>query len=98
MEVDGKVLHCGIGWSIPDELYMPEFEGHPASVLVVISERIGELYPEGYGEGWEGFVCNLQICHDEAERDAFMESFLSEMWQFAQKWHMTWPEDVPRPD
>jgi len=91
---DGKVLRCGLGQSIPDDLYSDTMEGRGPIALRHDFPTIKALFHYD-----DEALIQLQACHDNnLQGPSFLEGFLGAAWGFAEDYHLTWPEDVPRPD
>lgn len=87
MEEGGKQLRCGIGHSIPDELYNPDLEGKTAQTLLEWSASIESLLPPS-----KAVLMDIQHAHDKAKD---LSDFEIAMHDVADKYGLTWtPADT----
>lgn len=87
MEEGGKQLRCGIGYSIPDELYNPDFEGKTMLTLFDWSSSIESLLPTE-----RHVVAAIQHAHDDSKD---LSDFEIAMHDVADKYDLTWtPADA----
>lgn len=87
MEEGGKQLRCGIGYSIPDELYNPDFEGKTVQTLFDWSPSIESLLPLE-----RHIVVAIQHAHDDSYD---LTHFEIAMHDVADKHGLTWtPADA----
>lgn len=99
----GKTLKCGIGFSIPDDLYDEKMEGGGIGELCEPGETLADLFPVDQIRA----LTDIQLCHDDPVmrdryalhgRDTFIEGFLGRAWAVCVKRELSWPDDVPMPD
>jgi hypothetical protein len=109
---DGSMRKCGIGQSIPDDVYSEDIEGIGIANLITDGNDFGEYRDVEHLFRSDLNVADLdliQTIHDAAARKdsykpghpsyaPFMEEFLAESWAFARRHSLTWPSDVPQPD
>lgn len=87
MEEGGKQLRCGIGHSIPDELYNLDFEGKAVRALLDWSASIESLFPTA-----KAVLARIQYAHDRA---GDLSDFETAMHDIANAYGLTWtPADV----
>lgn len=87
MEEGGKQLRCGIGYSIPDELYNLDFEGKTVMSLLSWSASIESLLPTA-----KAVLADIQNAHDTA---IDLSDFEIAMRDVADVYGLTWaPADA----
>ena len=85
---------CGIGHSIPDEVYSPAFEGHSITNLLDEGERtkpMDDLFLQEYQ-----FCIEIQRVHDGMNENprTFIPEFMARMTELANKHNLRIPSIV----
>jgi hypothetical protein len=81
-------LKCGVGHSIPDELYKPEMEGKTSSGLILNYMLISELFEKVN----EHLLTEIQVCHDHDLLGETSQRFEIRMKQIAKEYGVNYTE------
>jgi hypothetical protein len=69
-------LKCNLGWLIPENDYIPEFEENSDNGMLLIDSKVGKYFlSKGYSEEDFDFLWELQEIHDGVNVDEWELAF-----------------------